>query len=333
MTVGSGLGASIGFGQETSYGTYAAPTRWLAFESESLNVKRDFSKSTGLVSGNLVPLAQENVLLTQSVDGNIKMPVPVSGFGLILKNALGSTATPVENGTSGSYTQTHTVGGTVGDSLTVQIGRPLTTGVVVPYTYLGCKVTGLDIELESGNLAMATVDIVGQTMVTTQTLVTPVYSSTNPMVFSFTGGAIKASTTVGSETTIANVKKASVSLKRKLDTSRFYIGGSGLLAEPIEDDFLECTGSLTTDLTDTTDWDSWVNSGAQLSVILNLVGNQIATGYSYELSIALPVVRIEGDDPKVNGAKIVERDVKFTTLNDLVHTPITYTYTSIDTTL
>lgn len=330
---GSGLSGSVGIGAETGYGTFAAPTRWYPWESEKFSVERKFSEAKAIVGGSLVKQAAQTVLLTQMVKGSLKMPVTTSGLGLLLKAIMGSVTGPTQQGTTAAYQSVFTVGPTVGESLSVQIGRPQTNGTITPYSYLGCKPESMELSIESGNVAELSVDFLGQTMNETEALTVPTYAATNPIVFSFQGSTLSASPTIGSETAMANIRKATLSFKRKLDDTRFYLGGNGLLAEPIEDDFIGISGTLEADFTDTTDWDTWVNGAEQISLILNLQGQVIATGYNFGLKLAVPVAQVEGGDPEMSGPKIVNREVKFEGLNDNVHQPLTLTYTSTDVSL
>lgn len=332
MAIGSGLGASAGIGIESAYGSYAPATRWYPFEDEKFDVERKYSEAKAIVAGSLVKQAQQTVLLTQMVKGSLKMPVVNSGMGLLLEAILGTMSAPVQQGTTAAYESTGSIGSTVGKSFSVQIGRPQTNGTITPFSYLGCKATSMDLSIEAGNVAELSTEWVGQQMVETETLVAPVFGTPDPIVFSFQGSTLSAGA-IGSETVMGNVRKASIKVARKLDEARFYLGGNGLLAEPIEDDFVDITGDLTVDFTNTTDWDTYVNSGEQISIILNLVGAQIATGYNYGLKLSIPVSQIEGGDPNVSGPKIVERAVKFTGLNDNSHAPLTVVYTSTDTSL
>jgi hypothetical protein len=332
MAIGSGLGATLGIGAETSYGSYAAPTRWYPIEDEKFTVDRKFSEAKGMVGGSLVRQAAQTVLLNEVVKGSIKIPLVNSGIGLLLEAVLGNMSTPTQQGTTAAYQSVGTLQPTVGKSYSVQIGRPQTNGTITPFTYLGCKTTSMDLSIESGNVAELALDFVGQSMVETQTLVSAVYPTTDPIVFSFQGSTLSAGV-LGSEALMANVRKASIKVARKLDEERFYIGGNGLLSEPIEDNFVEISGDLTVDFTNTTDWDMWVNSAAQISIILDFVGQQIATGYNYGVKLAIPVAQIEGDDPSVSGPKIVERSVKFMGLNNNANSPISATVTSTDMTL
>lgn len=332
MAIGSGLGGSVGIGLESNYGIYVPATRWFPFEDEKFDVERKFSEAKAIIAGSLVKQAAQTVLLTQMVKGSMKMPVVNSGMGLLLEAVLGSMTAPVISGTGPAYTSTGSLTSTVGKSFSVQVGRPQTNGTITPFSYLGCKATSLDLSIEAGNVADISTEWVGQQMNETESLVAPVFGTPDPIVFSFQGSTLSAGV-IGSESVMGNVRKASIKVARKLDEARFYLGGNGLLAEPIEDDFVDITGDLTVDFTNTTDWDAYVNSAEQVSIILNLVGQQISAGVFYGLKIAIPVSQIEGGDPNISGPKIVERAVKFTGLNDNVHAPITVTYTSTDTVL
>jgi len=332
MGAGSGLAGSIGIGVETTYGVYAPPTRWYPWEEEKFSVDRKFSKSKAIVSGSLVAQSAQTVLLTQIVKGSLKIPILTSGMGMILQAALGNVVGPTQQSTTAAYQTVATIGATVGKSLTIQIGRPEVGGVVVPYTYTGCKITSMEVTAEAGDVGECALEFIGQQMTESQTLVAPVFPSVNPIEFSFQGMTLKAGA-FGAETAMGTVKKLTLKLARKLDEERFYIGGSGLVAEPIENELIDLTSDLTVDFSNTTDWDTYVNTAEKISVIVSMVGQQIASPYDYTFECQMPTAQVEGNDPAMSGPKIVEREVKLTGLDDNTHNPLTVTYISTDTTL
>ena len=56
---GTGLDASVGFGQESAFNTAATPTRWLPFDSDTIARKKTTVQGMGLRAGNLSPFAAQ----------------------------------------------------------------------------------------------------------------------------------------------------------------------------------------------------------------------------------------------------------------------------------
>ena len=68
-TIGSGIGSSVGFVSEASWGTFATPIKWLEHESESLEWKPKRMRGKGLGAGNLVARNATEQQTTSTVEG------------------------------------------------------------------------------------------------------------------------------------------------------------------------------------------------------------------------------------------------------------------------
>lgn len=330
-TVGSGLGASIGFAVESTYGTFVAPTKFYEFNDEGLSLQPVYKTGEGLRGGVRFRRGSQRVRTSSHVAGQLKLPAYFKGMGLLWAHTLGSTAVPVQQGVTAAYLQTHVEGINQGMSLSVQVLRPDTTGTQRAYSYSGVKIEQLDIENGLDELVMCTFGLEGQQVSEAPVATNPTFVTPNPEFHfaesTFTIGAF------GSETVAAMVRKAKISFKRPMDLTRYYLGGGGLHAEPIQNQFWDVTGSLDTDFVDKTRFADIFAADTAQSMILGWTGPTIASTFNYQLGIALPQIFYKGKPPTVNGPGIVQASFDFDTFSDDAHAPATITYQSTDTTL
>ena len=64
------------------------------------------------------------------VEGTVSFEAPSKGLGLWVKHALGAVSITTPSGATNSRLHTHTLGDPYGLGLTVQVGRPDTSGTV-----------------------------------------------------------------------------------------------------------------------------------------------------------------------------------------------------------
>jgi hypothetical protein len=147
---GTGLDASVMFGQESSFNTFATPTRALPLTSDTVSRSKKTITSAGLRGGLAQSqLAAQRRVSTREAKGNVILDVQNQSMGVLLNNCLGSAS----SATSGAaYTWTHTLAGLKGKSLTAQFGRPSADGTVNPFTYTGGKVTDWEMSLGTDSL-------------------------------------------------------------------------------------------------------------------------------------------------------------------------------------
>jgi len=328
MAIGSGLGAQLGIAAESTYGTFVAPTKFIEFTKESLALKKTTAQSAGIAAGRLLPLSARRVLTRKEVTGSFDIEVTNKAMGLILQSLMGTTVTPVQQGATAAYLQTHTLASVAGKSLTIQKGVPLTTGTVTDKSFVGCKITAGEFSCEVGNMLMATFEIDGKDCDEGQTLATASYPSMSP--FHFGQLAVKAGT-FGSEAALDGIRKVSCKIERPQDTERFYAGQAGLKKEPIENDQVRITGTLDSDYVATTLDDLHTSDGAT-SLVLEWVGPLIASTFFETFRITLPAIRLDEGPPIVDGFGVVKPTFNFTGLYDGTNLP-KIEYISTDTTV
>lgn len=328
MAIGSGLGAQIGIASESTYGTFVAPTKFIEFTKESLVLKKTTAQSAGIAAGRLMALSSRRVVTQTEGGGSIEMEVTNKGMGLLLQPLMGTSVTPVQQGATAAYLQTHTLADTAGKSITIQKGVPLTTGTVTDKSFVGCKVVGAEFSCGVGEMLTSSWEIDAKACDEAQTLAAASYTSMSP--FHFGQLAVKSGS-FGAETALDGVRKVSVKIERPQAVDRFYAGQSGTKKEPILNDLTKVTGSLEMDYVATTIDDLHTSDGAT-SLVLEWVGPLIASTFYETFRIKLPAVRFDDAPPQVDGFEIIRPTFNFTALFDGTN-PVAIEYMSTDVTL
>jgi hypothetical protein len=328
MAIGSGLGAQLGISAETTYGTFVAPAKFIEFTKEGLVLKKTTAQSAGIAAGRLLPLSSRRVVTQTEGSGTIDLEVTNKAMGLLLQALMGTTVTPVQQGATAAYLQTHTLADTAGKSLTIQKGVPLTSGTVTDKTFLGCKVTSAEFSCEVGQMLTASYEFDAKACDETQTLATASYPSMSP--FHFGEMALKTGT-FGTEAARDGIRKVSCKIERPQAVDRFYAGQSGTKKEPISNDQVKITGSLEMDYVDTV-LDDLHTSDAATSLVWEFVGPLIASTYFETFRITLPAVKFDDAPPVVDGFGVVKPTLTFTGLYDGTNQP-KIEYISTDITL
>src|SRR5690348_9942915 len=200
--VGAGLRAQFGIAQETTPGTAVTPTRFFGFSSESLSKKRKVVQAQVLGGGRVSDLASYRYVTQVGADGDLTLPLPAKGFGLLLQHMIGSfNATATQVGTSAAYKQLHTpdgAGASAGKALTLQKGVPGSS--VQPFTYPGAKITSWELDCKQSDIVTAklTFDAVNElsTASTPAGLALATSSYTESPLFTFVGGQLLTGGTV-----------------------------------------------------------------------------------------------------------------------------------------
>lgn len=181
MGIGSGLGAQIGLAAESTYGTFVAPTRFPEFTKESLALKKTTATSTGIAANRLLALSSRRVVTRREATGSIDLEIANKGMGLFIQALMGTTVTPVQQGATTAYLQTHTLADTAGKSLSIQVGVPLTTGTVTDKSFVGCKVTSGEFSCGVGEMLTGSFEFDGKDCDESQTLAAASYVSNKPV--------------------------------------------------------------------------------------------------------------------------------------------------------
>lgn len=315
MALSTGIDAQVGIVVETTYGTFATPTRFIEFISESFENKIERVESKAIRKGQRVARSDDWAAGTKSIEGDLELEVWNKGFGLVLRSMFGGVATA---GTGAPYTHTFTPDDL--PSLTVQVGRPDVGGTVRPFTYLGCVVSSWEMEANVGDPVNLKISVVGQDEATDETLATASYP-TGWELLTFVG----ASLTVGGSS--VDVSKVSLKGDNGLNTDRYFLG-SDLRKLPLEGNMRSYEGEFEAEFSDLTLYNRYVN-GTEAALVATFAGTDNPT---HKLVVTCNV-RFDGDTPTVSGTDIVMQPMSFkcvATGDD--ETAITAVYTTPDST-
>lgn len=331
MTIGSGLGGSVGIAAESVYGTYLAPSKHHEVNKADFKKVKNTVQGGGLAAGRMVQPGSRRVVTSEGGSGSMELEVGTKSLGLLLQNIFGTTVTPTQQGVTSAYLQAHTLGDNYGKSLTVQSGIPDTGGTVRPYTFLGGKITSAEFACSVDSLLMLTPEFDFRQVVESQTLAAPSYP-TGIAPFHHAQMVVKVGD-YGSEAAVAGVRGFSVKLERGQATDRYYASGAGLKAEPVMNDWVKVSGSFDVDFVDKTVFHDRFASDASTSVIIEFVGANIASTYYQTFRLKLPQTFFDGDSPILDGPGVVSGSIPFVAEYDLTHSPIACDYISTDTTV
>lgn len=323
MAIGSGLGASLGIADETTYATAVSPTRWLEFTSESLGLTKGIVQGEGLRGSGLYARSQRRANTTRSASGDVTMEVATRGMGLLYKHMLGTSTSTLISGSS--YQQVHVPGSLAGKSFTVQKLVPQTDGVQKPFTYRGCKVLSWTLTCETGGKLMLTLslDAADEGAGTANGGVaagTPSYTASE--IFHFRQGAILLGGTVATTsgvaavtggTAVARVNAATVTGSNGMKTDSFHLGGAGVKSEPLENAWRTVGGTLTAEFASQAAIYDVMDADTQTAMVLRFTGTTAISGSNYPtLEVLVPSIHFDGESPKVAGTDVVTMASAFT---------------------
>lgn len=327
MAIGSGLGASVGVGEESAYGTYVAPTRFFAAKSFNVKKVQNTVPVSGVAAGRQAP--PDEVVTTTAATGQISTDVLRKDFGLLLAHLMGSSSTPVQQAATTAYLQTHVLGDNFGKSLTLQAGLPNVGGTVNPVTAQGCKITQGEFSCSVDGLVEASFEFDAKTYTEAEALAAPSYTATN-MPFHFGEMSVRLGT-FGAEASVQGVRTASITIARPQDTERFYAGNAGSKAEPVWNEFATVTGSLEVDLVNKADFIDRFTGHTSTSLVIEWVGSTAIEATHYPtLRFTCPKVYFSGDVPDVSGPDVLKASIPFTAFYDITNGLVSASYISTD---
>ena len=288
MAIGSGLGSSAGYVNESTYGTYVAPTKFARVKSATANKTATRVQGEGIQSGIHGMLSSQYVETVTGGSGQLAFDVQSKNMGLLLQTLMGTSVTPVVQGATSAYLQTHTLADPAGKSLTVQLGLPNRAGTVTPATLKGCKVTQAAFSCSVDGLLGATFDLDAFAYENSTALATPSYTSG---VNAFHGGqmAVKLGT-FGSEAAIVGVKSVACTIARPHDASGYYAGATvaGTKAEPVLNGATTISGTLDADFVTAADLHNRARDNSSTALVMEWVGPLIASTYYETFRITVP---------------------------------------------
>lgn len=310
MTLGTGIDGQFGLAQESVFGTYVPPTRFLEIvPGETVKAAmQQFMKST---IGGLVQRVDGVRSYASGAAGDVKFEVATKGFGLLFKQCFG-TGVSAKVGATPEYTQTFApdmVSGGLGVSASLQLGRPQAGGVVTPFSYTGSKVTDFEFkaDLDTALQLTTTWDAIFED--TSKALgVNTLLTGSQPYIF------IDAALTVGGVAQC--VRTLTVKGTRNLDTDRRCLGPVTTKKEQLANGKFEITGEIDTEFTSLVEYNKFIAGSLSSLVATFAVGIIPGTSNPYQLVMTLPAILYTGDSPNLADMGVLQLKMPFTALYD-----------------
>lgn len=331
MAIGSGLGASLGIKTETTWGTYAAPDRFFEFTSESLTGTKQIVQGGGIAAGRMAKAANQRVMATQAANGPLDLEVQDAKFGVFLEHIFGAATAWTQVGATGAYGATYTVGDVFGKGLTVQVGRPDTTGTVNANSYLGGKLKSAEFSCAANEPLTLSLDFDFKEESTSQTLAAASYVASRP--FHYCQLAVKMGNTAGTAVALDGVRGFNVKIERPLADDLYHANNQCRKSQPVQNGFVEVSGSLDLTYTGAVVL-SKILADTQQALIFEFTGGPVGTGAnSAKFSLTIDAAFFDGDRPNVGNVDVLNFKSSFVGLVPAAGgSPITATYQSGDTT-
>jgi hypothetical protein len=129
---------------------------------------------------------------------------------------------------------------------------------------------------------------------------------------------------------IASVNDCTISGTMPMKTDRYYLGATGLKAEPVMNDYPTVSGKLNADFVAQADFYDRFAADSAAALQLTFLGQSIQAPWVETLAITVPEVRFTGDTPKLGGLDIVQLDANFEAAYDGTNPGVQFTYISPD---
>ena len=269
---------AVGFGVETTHGTAVSPTAWIAADSATPTVRRTHTPFSS-IANDWEALASVRGLLEASV--SIAFQVYASQAVVDLLEA-GTYRFPFD-ATEGEVNQpkSYTI------ELVMDNGKSI--------RLVGCRANSLSINVKPGETVKATMEF--------QAIDASAISSNTPSVS--VGAMFHGSTAAVEFGGTPNVLCNSFDLSVANNVGRRNTFTGTGKSRCVRAGNQAVSGNLQFDFDDTTQFDAFLDGDDQ-AVELTITAADTST-----MTIDLPVVRYNGDDPSLNGANIVEDKISY----------------------
>lgn len=341
MGLGSGIAAQFGFAQESTVGTLVTVTKFVEFNSETLDWTTDIVQGRGLHASGQYDRSSRYARTTKSVAGDVNLNLVNKGLGVLLKNMLGSTATPIQIAASTAYKQTHNPGALDGLGLSMQKGTPEpASGTVKAYTYNGCKVSNWTVACNTGEIATLSLGIDAWNEDDVTALATASYA-TGVNEFNFTNWTVKLGgtpsiasgiTSIAGGSTVSGLKSFEVTGTNPVAADRFFLGSAGVKANQLENGFRAVTGKFSGEFNKTVLYDV-MKAGTTTAVQITGSFGDAGSSNPFLFDFVLPACKLNTGTNNVSGPDLVMGDIEFVALDDQATTPVQIQYVSTDTSL
>jgi hypothetical protein len=324
MTLGIGANTIFGHGQESTYGTAVTVDRFHEFLDENLKRNSKPIQSMAIRGGlRQAALGARRAITNWDAGGSVKFEIGTNSYGRLLKHLMGTVVTTTPN--AGVYLHTFTPGSTQGLSLTLQKQiRDAANSAVSTFTYPGSKVASMEFNTQVGQLLQATADFDCRDEVTN--IAAASASFVSQTLYNFQQSSLTIGGSASTDSTSASIK-----IENPLKKDRWFLGGGGLKAEQLPNNFLKVTGKITAEFQNQAEFYDRFVADSGVTLVLAFTGPTIASTFHSSLTFTCQDIRFTGDTPQVKGVDVVMTDCAFEATWDGTNPTVSIAYQTSDT--
>lgn len=287
MAARTGLAAQCGIALETTWGTEVTVGTFIPLVSEGVQRNEEHTISNAIRVNRYVLASEQWNGGVIEVGGPLEFELDNKNVRILFKCMFGAETT--------NSPYTYTPDDLTGDSFTLQLGRPDSSGTVRAFTYAGTKVNTWEISAAVGEMVHLNLDVIAKSESTSTALATASYTA-NSLPFKFTGATL---TIAGSA--VNTVRSMTLSGDNKLSRRQFL--GTQSTAEPYPSDLYEYTGEVVTDFESFTAYNRFV-TGTEAAMVMTF------TRGASTIVITMNV-KFNGTTPNIEGRDVLAQSLPF----------------------
>lgn len=345
-SIGSGLGGFAAIAAQPTYGaTFATPTRVLVVKSGKATWDPHIVYGGPYLEGGMtVAPGASRVATWLDAKGTLTGDVTSTAHALLFKTALASSASLTQLGTTSAYE----LGGASGTSMGVadtngsyfdmQWAAPTADdGVQHPYNYHSCLITKAEWVFDRSGLVTYSYDFDAQYVETATALITPTFPTAYTAFSMASASSLFKIGALGSEASVAGIRKATFTLERPMAVDRIYLGQPNKSA-PVTNAYVKLGCTLEADFTPTMKtalFDMFL-ANTPISVIATSVGSAIGTSGSLNtFGLQLTNAFIDSNaEPNIDGPDIIKNSLSLVgTIDAAADAPLKGTLITADATM
>jgi hypothetical protein len=295
MATGFGLNSWLAFGEESTYGTAVARTKWLEITEESIAAKQSIISKPALRQVS----ASNRVQSKKDVGGAFSFQAMFEGMEKIIKHAMGTVA--AVSG-AGPYTHAFSLASALPAGLTIEVVRDAAAiGGSSAFLYEGCQISKLTLKQGIEDFLMVEAEVIGEDF--------SLVAATATSFTTFNGIDWSMLTTSTLNGASIKLQAWEMTIENGLAADRFKLGQRirlGLGRAQTR----KISGKLTAEFEQVTEYNLFA---AQTTLVPLVIGydNGLGGASNKQFTFTLPKVAIQGDPPKVADQGPIKMEISF----------------------
>ncbi|MEV8015642.1 phage tail tube protein [Streptomyces sp. NPDC086554] len=304
------LDASIGIGQESTYGTLSSVVEGYEGHADSWKTAREFIESVGFRAGMQTARADRRNIINMGGEGELEVDLLDAGAGSLLTAAFDKVTVTDTGGVKTTVLETSDV--SAAPSFSAQMVRPGTDGSKVAYKHVGCVATEWSLTAEVEEAVTLTVTFDFQDVTHTSTpgqIVAPTYPA---VAFPYDWSRTSVALTRGGAAVVFDATSLELSGELGMKTDRRFLRGNELKKKPVRNAVPTYEGTLEGEFNAASQglYEAFI-AGELCALKVSLTG--ITPGSS--LTIDAPAIQFTGESPEAATDEVTVHNLPFRVLD------------------